>query len=223
MIKLDSRRNSLMGQYKSKITPLMDYLKTEQFLEEYNGYLFNQFKNSKVKGTVSDWEYESCGYYSKQYGNPFDKIEKSEYMISDFNTLPTQPEVENWYENKHGRFPLWKLSRIAGTVVDKNIAKNYITILTSDGSVVNCKMNSGQISHYNQTISIGNNKDKIVLDKSWLEKGTKILLTGYRREDDFVCKTYANTIFGKHILRLIEDIADGKLITRSERVNIEEM
>lgn len=223
MIKLDSRRNSLMGQYKSKITPLMDYLKTEQFLEEYNTYLFNQFKNSKVKGTVSDWEYESCGYYSKQYGNPFDKIEKSEYMISDFNTLPRQPEVENWYENKHGRFPLWKLSRIAGTVVDKNIAKNYITILTSDGSVVNCKMNPGQISHYNQTISIGNNKDKIVLDKSWLEKGTKILLTGYKREDDFVCKTYANTIFGKHILRLIEDIADGKLITRSERVNIEEM
>ena len=34
---------------------------------------------------------------------------------------------------------------------------------------------------------------KKVLEKGWMTRGTKIMCTGFRREDTFVCKSYKNT------------------------------
>ena len=70
-----------------------------------------------------------------------------------------------------------------------------ISNLTSDGKVVNCKMNKGQIAFYNKQISMGEGKDKVVLEKSYFERGTKLLLHGYRMGQDFKCKTYNNSIY----------------------------
>ena len=41
---------------------------------------------------------------------------------------------------------------------------------------------------------------------------------------DFKCKTYNNSIYGKHTLKLIEEVyPDGTLKIKSERVNLDEL
>ena len=59
---------------------------------------------------------------------------------------------------------------------------------------------------------------KKVLEKGWFSRGTKVLLTGYRREDTFVTKTYKNTN-GHQLYKIIN--VDGDNITlEHERVII---
>ena len=59
---------------------------------------------------------------------------------------------------------------------------------------------------------------KHVLEKGWFSRGTKIMVTGYRREDTFVAKTYKSTT--THQLYKITDI-DGKNIKlEHERINL---
>ena len=85
-------------------------------------------------------------------------------------------------------------------------------------------MQKGQIAFYNKQISMGEDKDKVVLEQSWFERGTKLLLHGYRMGQDFKCKTYNNSIYGKHILKLIEEVySDGTLKIKSERINLDEL
>ena len=164
------------------------------------------------------------GYYSKQYGHALAKVNLDDYMITNFGELPEEPEIEGWFKIKGNKYPKFKISRICGTVIDKNVNKHFITVLTSDGKVVNCKMNKGQIAFYNKQISIGEGKDKIVLEQSWFERGSKIFLHGFRVGQDFKCKTYNNSIYGKHTLKLIEEVyPDGTLKIKSERLNIDEL
>ena len=60
------------------------------------------------------------------------------------------------------------------------------------------------------------NGEKKVVEKSWFTRGRKLLITGCRREDQFVAKTYANT--EGHQLYLIEDVEeDGSIKIRHDR------
>ena len=225
-VALCNRKSSLIAQYKLKTKPMQDYLKTDECKKAYNNYRFNQFKKYKahVGNSVCDWEFESVGYYSKQYGHALAKVNLDNYMISNFGELPEEPEIEDWFKIKGNKYPKFKISRICGTVIDKNINKHFITVLTSDGKVINCKMQKGQIAFYNKQISMGEGKDKVVLEQSWFERGTKLLLHGYRMGQDFKCKTYSNSIYGKHTLKLIEEVySDGTLKIKSERLNIDEL
>ena len=41
---------------------------------------------------------------------------------------------------------------------------------------------------------------------------------------DYKCKTNSNSIYGKHVLKLIEEVyPDGTLKIKSERVNLDEL
>lgn len=223
-IALCSRKGSIQDLYKVKTKPMQDYLKSEECKKAYNNYRFNEIKRDKAEGGISDWEFESMGYYSKQYGHALAKVNLNDYIISNFGDLPEEPEIEDWFKIKGNKYPKFKISRICGTVIDKNVNKHFITILTNDGKVVNCKLNKGQIAFYNKQISLGEGKDKVVLEKSYFERGTKLILHGYRMGQDFKCKTYSNSIYGKHTLKLIEEVyPNGTLKIRSERINIDEL
>ena len=57
---------------------------------------------------------------------------------------------------------------------------------------------------------------KHVIEKSWLSRGNKIIVTGIRREDSFVAKKYKNTPY--HLVELIDEIDEyGNVITKEER------
>ena len=77
---------------------------------------------------------------------------------------------------------------------------------------------------FKENIEFWSRLDKVVLEKSYFERGTKLLLHGYRMGQDFKCKTYSNSIYGKHTLKLIEEVyPDGTLKIKSERVNLDEL
>lgn len=58
---------------------------------------------------------------------------------------------------------------------------------------------------------------KKVIEKGWFTRGTKLLITGFRRDDTFVAKTYAKT--NTHQLYLIESVENGDMKLRHERYN----
>ena len=222
-VALSSRKGSIQDIYKIKTKPMQDYLKSKECKKAYNEYRFNEYKKSVAGGTSSDWEFESVGYYSKHYGHALAKVNLDDYMISNFGDLSEEPEIEDWFKIKGNKYPKFKISRICGTIIDKNINKHFITVLTSDGKVVNCKMNKGQIAFYNKQISMGEGKDKVVLEKSWFERGTKIFLHGYRMGQDFKCKTYSNSILGNHSIILIKEVrSDGTIKIQTERTRLED-
>jgi DNA polymerase-3 subunit alpha len=60
---------------------------------------------------------------------------------------------------------------------------------------------------------------KKVLEKGWFSRGTKIMVTGFRREDTFVTKKYKST--ATHQLYRITDINNGNITLEHERINNE--
>jgi DNA polymerase-3 subunit alpha len=65
--------------------------------------------------------------------------------------------------------------------------------LTVDG-VVNVKFTKEYYAMFNRQLSeVQADGRKKVIEKGWFNRGTKVLITGYRREDTFVAKTYKNT------------------------------
>ena len=120
--------------------------------------------------------------------------------------------------------PRFKLSRICGTVLDKDKNKNTITLLTPDSGVVMCKLPRGQFSFYDKRISELDQSTgkKTVLENSWLNRTNLLILTGIRRGDRFITKKYADSVF-KHTLTLITDVKeDGTLSMQYERIGSEE-
>ena len=60
--------------------------------------------------------------------------------------------------------------------------------------------------------------NKKVLEKGWFQRGTKVMCTGYRRDDMFIAKTYKKT--PTHQLYKIAEVDDkGNMELVHERVN----
>ena len=117
---------------------------------------------------------------------------------------------------KGRQIPIFKLYRIAGTILDKDKAKKTVTLLTTDG-VVTVKIFGAVFTHYDKQISEkGADGKKHVIEKSWLSRGNKIIVTGIKQSDGFLAKKYKNT--PHHLVELITDIReDGTILTRGER------
>ena len=117
--------------------------------------------------------------------------------------------------------PRFKLTRICGTVLDKNKNKHMITLLTPSG-VVNVKFYKGQFGFYDQQLSeVNEDGSKTVLEKSWFSRGNKLLVTGYRRDDQFIPKKYKDSAY-KHSLQLIKEINGSEIRVQNTRIGEEE-
>jgi DNA polymerase-3 subunit alpha len=96
-----------------------------------------------------------------------------------------------------------------------------ITLLTPSG-VVTVKFYKGQFGFYDQQLSqINDDGTKTVLEKSWFSRGTKLLITGYRRGDQFVPKKYKDSAY-KHSLQLIKEINGEEIRLQSARIGEED-
>ena len=117
---------------------------------------------------------------------------------------------------------MFKITRICGTVIDKDKNKNTITLLTPDG-VVPVKIWKNQYAKWDRQLSErGADGVKHVVEKSWFQRGTKLIITGIRREDNFIPKKYKNTEYP--LFEKINELDDKGFILNSvtERVVIEE-
>ena len=72
---------------------------------------------------------------------------------------------------------------------------------------------------YNRQLSeVQPDGSKKVVEKSWFTRGTKIMVTGFRRDDMFQTKTYKHT--KTHQLYQIMAIHDGDIELEHERYSV---
>lgn len=203
--------------YTNRMNPVRDFLKTHQqtLLEELNGCLYKNMWDKYCQGSISHWEMESISCYFHEH--ELEKVKNYKYNIVDYSTLPGEPEIDYTFHTKDGKeVPIFKISRIAGTVLDRDKNKKTVTLLTTSG-VVTVKIYGEVFSNYDKRISEkGADGKKHIIEESFFKRGNKIIVCGIRREDSFQAKKYNKTPY--HLVELIEDILDdGYLITRGER------
>lgn len=206
--------------YKKGMEPLRDFLKNPEnnMLDIVNR---NEYEKNAQKYSMRNepaGEMESVGFYSDkheleqfyQYG------EIGGIPLSQFHELPEEPIVVSTFKSKNGvEIPIFQLDHIAGTVIGKDKLKHTITLLC-DKDVVNVKVWDAQFTKYDKQISIKNPETgkKKVIEKSWFTRGNKLIITGIRREDNFIPKIYKKSDVSSPFLLICND---GSI--RSEREN----
>lgn len=217
------KKGSLEREIKRIFIPFKkSVLDNPEVLQAVNEARFKQVWDNKAEGTISKWEMDSLSFYYHEH--ELAHVKKDTYLITDFSELPEIPVITEHYLYRGKEKPRFKLSRICGTVLDKDKNRHTVTLLTPS-EVVTVKLYKGQFGFYDKQISIPDEtgkKNKIVLEGSWFTRGNKLLITGYRREDQFVPKKYVDSAY-RHTLQLITDIdADGNLRLQSERAGEED-
>ena len=186
----------------------------DNILKELNEVIFKENWGKYAQGTISAWEMEAlCFYYHE---HELAHVNKSLYGFSDFYSLPESPVVDRTFTKGGKTINIFKLNKICGTCIAKNKTKSTVTLLTTDG-VVNVKFRKEYFSLFDKQISVrGADGVKHVVEKSWFNRGSMIVVTGIRSGDDFISKKYAST--GGHQLYKIDTInEDGTLILRDSR------
>ena len=211
---------SLEKLLKPSLDNLKSYINQPEFLDKFNEATIDRNMAESVGSCdVNRWSFESCAFYSTNH--ELAGIDLEEYNISHFSDLPVDPV---FIERSYGKrsWKQFELSAICGTVIARTDSHHLITILTPDNEVVNVKMSDGAYAHYKAQLSkIEPDGSKTVMEKSWLNRGSLLICCGYRRgEDDFVCKTYKNSIFNHQLMKIV-NVNDGKLEIQSERWNEE--
>ena len=207
---------------KSVYQPWMDVFRKwiaankDEILNNLNSTIFKEDWDKYAKnGNISAWEMEVlCFYY---HDHELSNVNKEKYGFVNFFELPEDPIVEKTFPTKNGgQGKLFKLFKICGTCIAKNKVKSTVTLLTTDG-VVEVKFRKEYFSLFDKQIS---ERDcdgvKHVVEKSWFNRGSMIIVQGYRSGDNFIPKKYATT--GGHQLYKIEEVkSNGDLILRDSR------
>lgn len=201
--------------YTKKMDKVRAFIKShyDELLTAMNNRLIKDLWDKYCSGSISKWEMDSVSYYS--HDHELKNVDEYMYGFVDFFDLPENPDIDKIITIKGKQVPLFKLSRIIGTVLDKDKMKKTVTLLTKTG-VVTVKIYGAVYTHYDRQISEKNlvTGKKKVIEKSIFSRGNKIIVTGIRRGDEFLAKKYAKTPY--HLVELIEEIKeDGTLITRT--------
>ena len=204
--------------YTSAMLPVKQWIKDNQqeLLNKYNNLILKESWDKNAEGNLSAWEMSAiCFYY---HDHELKNVDKDRYGLSSFSNLPETPEVDYYFKRGGRNIPIFKLTRLVGTILAKEDKKSLIVLLTPEGDVINVKFSKEYYANYARQISeVQPNGKKKVIEKGWFKRGTKVLITGFRREDTFVAKTYKNT--ASHQLYLIEKIQEnGTLSLRHDRL-----
>ena len=184
---------------------ILETLNSEIFLEDWKKYAL---------GNYSAWEMEAlCFYYHE---HELAHVDTARYGFSNFSEIPENPIVEKTFTRGNKEINMFKLFKICGTCIAKNKTKSTVSILTTDG-VVNVKFRKEYFALFDKQISErGSDGVKHVVEKSWFNRGSMIVVMGIRSGDDFISKKYASS--GGHQLYKIDAInEDGSLTLRDAR------
>lgn len=207
--------------YQSHMDIIRPWVKknAEVLLNEVNRRLIHDMWNKYAQGTLSKWEMDSVSFYSHPH-----ELEGANFRwldVTNLSRIPEEPVIEKVLTIKGRQIPIFKLYRIAGTVLDKDKNKKTVTLLTTDG-VITVKIYGQVYSYYDKQISErGADGKKHVIEKSFLSRGNKIIVTGIRQTDGFLAKKYSRTPY--HLVELITDIDEtGAIKVKGERMEVNE-
>ena len=207
--------------YQSFMDGARDWVKAhhDEILDEYNMILFKEDWDKYASGSTSAWEMSAlCFYHGK---HELAEVNNARYGIVNFNDLSPEPEVDYFFKRNGRQLPIYKLRRIAGTVLAKNDNKCMVTLLTTTG-VVDVKFTRDYYAMFKKQISqIQPDGTKKVMEKGWFKRGNMLLVTGFRREDTFVGKTYKNTE-GHQLYKIVDVVGDEIVLQHDRYTGIEE-
>lgn len=208
--------------YKNFMEPLREWMKKnqQQILDELNKTIFAEAWEKYGEGTLSSWEMETlCFYYHE---HELIHVDKQKYGIVNFFDLPDEPEIDCVFRKGDRTIPIYSLTKICGTCIAKNKAKGTVKLLTPEG-VVDVKFNKEYFSLFDKQISRKNpDGTKTIVEKSWFNRGSMLLIQGIKKDDVFIPKKY-KTRGSAHRLYKIDKInKDGSLLLRGERAQEDE-
>ena len=203
--------------YKKSNKPLQEWLKTDEAKTLYHKACCRENWNLYCLGDYAKWEMDTIYYYSKYH--ELDTYNLNEYFkISNFNDLELEPVIEKIEITKKGKeYRKFKTYYIAGTVVNKNKDKGIVYLLTQHGIVVPLRIYDNQYKKLDKKIVSGEGNKKIVLDASWFERGTLLVVKGYRKMDNFIPRTYD---YKNSSIIKIEGKKDNKIILQYDKKSI---
>lgn len=194
-------RKSFDKAYKQIIKPLREWVTSPEAAQLYNKIKMQEFWKKNCMGTIEAWEMDTLLFYSGKH--EIDYMPLSKYFnVSSFNKLPREPVITGYKSYRGRQIPQYKIDVIAGTVVDKNKNKSLAYVLTQDSGVVTVRYSKSQFAHYDKKVVRVNGKNKEVLDPSWFNRGTKLILVGFRRQDEFVLRT-TGSIFNHTTIKIL--------------------
>lgn len=191
----------------------------ENILQSLNEIIFKQewikYAGEKGKDNLSAWEMEvMCFYYHE---HEMKNVNFSKYGCMDFFRMSEEPRVERTFPSKEGKeIRIYELKRICGTCIAKNKNKGTVSLLTTTG-VVNVRFRKEYFALFDKQISArGADGAKHVVEKSWFNRGSMVMITGMRQGDDFIAKKYSHTA-GHTLYKITEITPDGELVLQHER------
>lgn len=221
--KVGIKQKTWKKLYDEAMKPAKEYLKNHQdeLLDKLNNSIFDTIWNKYAQGNYSSWEMDSLGMYYHKH--ELSGVDNKIYEIESFKNLPTSPEVETTFKRKGAEIPVYKLHRIAGTVIAKDDMHSSISVLTVDSGVVTVKMNRDYYAMYNRRISeIQKDGTKKVIEQGWFSKGTLVVLQGIRRGDSFFLKNYKRSVYHQ-LYKITEIHSNGTVEMTNERVDNEKI
>lgn len=210
--------------YDKAMNPVRAWMKAnqEEILNTLNRSLFEDVRDKYALGSIDKWDMDALGTYC--HNHELANLNKRAYNIVDFEDLDPEPVIANEFQTKDGGvIRMYEISRICGTVIDKDKNKSTVVLLTPTMQVVNVKVWKNQYAKWDRQISRKNpDGTKTIIEKSFFARGNKLIITGIRRDDDFVPKKYKSTTLP--LFEKIEEMDDEGFITKSttERAEVEE-
>ena len=206
--------------YKKQMDIIRPYVKehNQELLEAINSRLKKELWNKYCLGSISKWEMDSISCYIHEH--ELANLQNHIYGFADYDKLSNKPDIEYTFTTKQGKtVPMFRIRRIAGTVLDRDKGKKIVTLLTTTG-VVTVRIYGDAFGYYDKRLSQKQpDGTKKVIENSWFSRGNKIIVTGIKKEDSFLAKKYSRTPY--HLVELITDINDeGLITTQQERVEV---
>ena len=125
-------------------------------------------------GTQAEWEIETLLFNTEEFVIDVKEVEKT-HLVSEFNDLENLPYLST---NNYG-FNEYETSAIVGTVVGYENPKKLVYILTQNSGVVTAKFSKRNYAKYQEVTDT---------DNSWFERGTNLILLGYKNGESFQVK-----------------------------------
>lgn len=210
--------------YKNAMDPIRVWMKKNQqeILNMLNNSLLDDVKAKYAIGGIDKWDMDALGTYCHEH--ELKNLKQQVYGIVDFEYLNETPQIANEFRTREGdAIRMYEISRICGTVIDKDKNKSTVTLLTPTMQVVNVKVWKNQYAKWDRQLSRKNpDGTKTVIEKSFFARGNKLIITGIRRDDDFIPKKYKSTTYP--LFEKIEEIDADGFITKSstERAEVED-
>lgn len=197
--------------YKDGMLELKEYIYKNQdkLIDKLHAAEVGEIWNQYCTGTMSTWEMDTLGFYYHEHD--LNNVYHPEFKFEDFYKMSSVPIPAEYKEFKGRKIPIFELTSICGTVLDKNSYKHTVVLLTPTG-VVNVKCVAEQYSKYDKQLSQPNPETgkKEVIERSWFKRGTRVIVNGWRNADQFMARGRQGE--GKYPFYKILDVDDSGLL-----------